>query len=112
MMLGLSNWELSESAVSTSTPKARKPITFSSNQLVLGIISTPRGAHLITSPSKMRHDRGDPSSDVEAGLGRLYGEKPRAHLLESSVFAIVLANDLDPHKTKNHEAYIEWLKPN
>ena len=104
---GLGGWGPSDPAFGLAKPKS-----LSSNRLFLGIMSSPRPIHLITSRSKMEGELENNFQGVEARLFDIYDMRPNVHFLEGRVVAIATHHGLPRPKGRNRDAYLLWLKEN
>lgn len=86
--------------------------TLSSNQIFLGVISSPRPFHIISMPTTMTQAIAPHLEEIENWLRSISPRRINNHELESRVRAIA-ARIRVPQPTRRHrEVYLQWIHDN
>jgi hypothetical protein len=110
---GLPTWAVDDSSAAPFLPAATtRPTTLSSNQIFLGIMSSPRVVHLVTSAARMLRAMDNDFLGIEAALRRIDGMAMSVRELESRVHAVAahLESLLPP--ARSSAGHLQSIKDN
>jgi hypothetical protein len=89
-----------------------RPTTLSSNQIFLGIMSSPRALQLVTSAARMLRTLDNDFLDIEAALPRIYGMAMSVRQLESRVHAVAAHLPIPSPPARSRAGHLQWVKDN